>query len=189
MLFLSVDLETTGLNHKECQILEIAAVLADTCNLDSPVESFPVFHRKIFWKQIRGEPYALWINRELIKAIPPEKTDEYIFVHEIWTELANWLEKKGFSDKNKLTLAGKNFGMFDSKFLNEVPIWNWSWFRHRILDPGMLYFNPMRDATVPDSKECIKRAKINWDESKLHTAVDDARLVVELLRHGFRVNN
>ncbi len=188
MKYLSIDLETTGLEPKNCQILEIACILADTTDSQTPVENLPMFHHRVFHKTIRGEPYALWLNAELIKQMPPEKQGIYLFPLEIWQELANWLNKLGFSDKNKLHISGKNFGMFDSKFLDELPVWSWCWFRHRLLDPAMLYFDPLKDDKVPDTKECIKRAGLDWDEKKLHTAVDDARLVIHLLRRGFNVD-
>lgn len=189
MKYLSIDLETTGLCAKDCQILEIACVLADTTDFETLPELLPTFHRRVFHKSVKGEPYALGLNIELIKQMPAEKQGIYVFPHEIWQELSNWLNKLGINSDNKVHIAGKNFAMFDADFLDELPIWSWCWFRHRTLDPAMLYFDPIKDDKVPDTKECIKRCGLDWDEKRLHTAVDDARLVIHLLRRGFHAKS
>ena len=43
MKYISIDIETTGLDPENCQILSIGAVIEDTLN-QLPFEELPTFH-------------------------------------------------------------------------------------------------------------------------------------------------
>jgi len=60
---------------------------------------------------------------------------------------------------------------------------NWVRFRHRVLDPASLYFDPKIDAALPDMKTCMERAGIEGEVA--HTAVHDAKVVIDLLRRKY----
>ena len=65
--------------------------------------------------------------------------------------------------------AGKNFASFDMQFLNRIPQFTkFINFRHRILDPAMLYWQA-GDERLPDSKTCYERS--GHDEEVAHTAL------------------
>lgn len=85
----------------------------------------------------------------------------------------------------KINIAGKNFGNFDSKFLEKLPHHNLLVkFNHRILDPAMLYLDLEKDTeTLPSTETCMKRAGI--DSEVKHTALEDAMNVVRLLRKKY----
>src|SRR5699024_6968893 len=68
MKYISIDIETTGLNPNNCQILSFGAVLEDT-NKNVPVEELPFFHCAILREKIEGEPFALNMNRDLLSKI------------------------------------------------------------------------------------------------------------------------
>ncbi len=81
----------------------------------------------------------------------------------------------------KINVAGKNFGNFDSKFLEKLPHHNLLVkFNHRMLDPTMLYFDPNEDEELPSTDKCMERAGIKGEVQ--HTALEDAIDIVKLLR-------
>lgn len=187
MKFVSVDLETTGLDESYCQILEFGAVIADTTDFDTPVEDLPSLHYRFYYDRLIGDPYALHLNSKIIGDMIKRPSNYlYINIDSLWSSFASWLDGCKFAIEGKVTLAGKNVGSFDRRFLSKVPRWDWRRFHHRYLDPALYFFNPQTDTVLPDTKECIKRAGICWDDFSLHSALNDARLVVELLRKGFQ---
>ena len=68
MRYLSIDCETTGLNHERCQILSLGVVIEDTNNL-IPVGELPSFHCAVLHNEINGEPFALNMNKDLLSKI------------------------------------------------------------------------------------------------------------------------
>jgi oligoribonuclease len=200
MIYVSLDIETTGLDPATCDVLEVGAFLEDTDKL-LPREQLPTFHRYL-WKDIyRGEPYALAMNAHIFKKILELKKSEgvggmYGYDHtltdmtHLWGHFKNWV----FQNKNMwpegsfvnaqptLTVAGKNVAGFDLPFLKNAFMPK---FHHRVIDPGMMYFNPRNDKVPPDLKECKKRAKL--PEVVTHEALDDAWDVIQLVREKFPI--
>jgi hypothetical protein len=86
------------------------------------------------------------------------------------------------SETPRLVVAGKNVAGFDIPFLKQIK-GLFPKFHHRVIDPGMMYFNPCIDEIPPDLKECKKRA--NLPEVVSHEALDDAWDVIQLLRNKF----
>lgn len=68
MKYLSIDIETTGLDPETAQILSVGAVLEDT-NLCLPWKEIPKFNVAILRDEIRGSLRALTINKDLITMI------------------------------------------------------------------------------------------------------------------------
>lgn len=68
MKYISIDIETTGLDPENCQILSIAAVIEDTQNI-KPLHELPYIHLGILRENISGSVFAINMNRELIKTI------------------------------------------------------------------------------------------------------------------------
>jgi oligoribonuclease len=67
MIFISIDIETTGLEKDRYQILSIGAILEDTSK-KLPFDEIPKFHAAILHNEITGSPYALNMNKALIEA-------------------------------------------------------------------------------------------------------------------------
>jgi DNA polymerase III epsilon subunit-like protein len=67
MIFISIDIETTGLQIDRYQILSIGAILEDTSK-KLPFDEIPKFHAAILHNEITGSPYALNMNKALIEA-------------------------------------------------------------------------------------------------------------------------
>jgi len=68
MKYLSIDIETTGLDRENHKVLSIGAILEDTA-LKLPFEECPKFHAAILHHEINGSPYAINLNKELIEYI------------------------------------------------------------------------------------------------------------------------
>ena len=68
MKYISIDIETTGLDPETCQILSIGAVIEDTLN-QLPFEELPTFHGVIKRENVSGSLFALNMNRDLIETI------------------------------------------------------------------------------------------------------------------------
>lgn len=68
MRYVSIDIETTGLNPETCQILSIGAVIEDTNNI-LPLDELPTFHAAIKRDKISGDIYAINMNSNLISII------------------------------------------------------------------------------------------------------------------------
>lgn len=184
--YLSIDLETTGLDSDWCQILEIGAVIEDW---RSPVHELPVFHAFYCHEHIYGEPYALAMNAKILKKIADRKDlsdPNALFLHpsKVTKAFQKFLYDNGFvkgdNDKYKVTVAGKNFGSFDLQFLKRQGLRNIE-FRHRFIDAGALFYNPAIDDVPPNTEECLRRAGMT--PNVLHEAVPDAIDIIKLVRH------
>jgi hypothetical protein len=193
MKYVSIDLETTGLDPDTCQILEIGAVFND----DSlPLALCPIFHRLVWPASglFKGEAYALWMNAHIIKEIHDanaKKVGQDVLVNcgSLQYQLADWLASVGYTRPegkpvSGVVAAGKNFAGFDVRFLRRYEVDRFVTFKHRVIDPGM-YYHQKEDDVPPDTALCLKRA--NLEGSVQHRAVDDAKDVIRLVRTHFGV--
>ncbi len=184
--FLVLDIETTGLNEHKCQILEVGAVVGDYS--DTPVTDLPFWRARFAYDYVVGEPYALRMNAHLIADMVDKPVERdgmlcnYMPVEDFPAVLARFI-RDHMGVGHKPALGGKNVGTFDLRFLRLTPNWFFVPHHHRLLDPAMLFKLP-GETLPPDTPNCIKRAGLEWDSKKLHNAVWDCRLVVELLRIG-----
>jgi hypothetical protein len=55
---------------------------------------------------------------------------------------------------------------------------------HRTIDPANLFWDPLIDRGLPNTKTCMERAGLDGEVA--HTAVEDARVVCKLIRRAFR---
>ncbi len=189
--YLSLDLETTGLDSSWCQILEIGAVWDDW---QRPLEQLNRFHCYVIHDRYQGEPYALWMNAAILKRIadkdkPENREYKFLTPEQAMREL--WFFVRGqvtWDTKNppKIVMAGKNFASFDDRFLEKLPGYDEVKQFHRRIDPGMLYWNPRIDKFPPDTKTCLQRAGINTEVQ--HDAISDALDVIRLIRTSVNIS-
>ena len=194
MKYCSIDIETTGLNPKKCDIVEFAAVLDDLSN-PQPLDKLPRFQTYFQQPTYTGEPYALGMHPVIFKKIADawqkrleenEFGERFMNIADLPCAFKNFLTKNGVPEdpkygRVKITVAGKNAAMFDLPFLKKkIKNWGDVTFLHRVMDPAILYYQP-GDLVLPDSKLCMERAGLAGEVA--HTALDDALMVVRLLRH------
>jgi len=68
MIYISIDVETTGLDPENNQILSIGAIIEDT-QKKLPFEEVPKFNVAVLHHQIMGHPRAITMNKDLIRLI------------------------------------------------------------------------------------------------------------------------
>jgi hypothetical protein len=201
MLYVSIDIETSGLNPNKNQILSFGAIIEDTSKSLS-FEDCPKFYATVIHRNIKGSPKALLMNMDVIKDISDyienDRNDALnnevgnynpIFVETftLTSSFTSFLHANGIKpdsrfQKYKINVAGKNFAAFDMLFLNNVPGWlGFIDIRKRILDPAILYFDVNNDDTLPSLDVCKKRANI--DGNVYHNALLDAWDVIQVLRN------
>lgn len=192
--YISIDIETTGLNPETCQVLEVGAIIDDW--RDDPY-TLPKFRAILKHDSIFGEPFAIQMNAALIKLIatipavkgemaepeisPLDPVNCMFAPHEVTGRFKHFLQKNGISLDVGFQPAGKNFASFDKPFLELcVPRWKRDVkIKHRTIDPGNLYWKPGVEY-IPDSKACKERAGIPGIVA--HTAVEDALDVILEIR-------
>lgn len=172
-MFISLDLETTGLDPRICQVLEIGAYAFGNGPEYSEFQCF-VKHGTIV-----GEARALHMNAEILLKADYEGLSPMFAMN----QLLAWMEKLSASidGGRRHVLCGKNIASFDWQFLLNMPHADTlkSMVRHSFLDAGPLWMEAT-DTTVPSLSECLKRAGMETDVP--HRALEDAKLVARLIQ-------
>ena len=177
MRYISLDVETTGLDPHINQIIEIAAIIDDTNKRGDTIKNLPRFHALIKYSRYFWDEVALKMNWSLMEEILTSKNT--MDVDDLAGNFLKFLQENNWN--GKATFAGKNFGGFDKLFLNYVPCWKEKIpTHHRCFDPGSLYFRSDIDKEIPSLYECAKR--IGIETTNKHRAMDDAEIVIALLR-------
>ena len=130
MKYVSIDIETSGLNHDMNHVLSIGAIIEDTNN-KLPYEELPKFNAIVLQNNIQGSPRAITMNKEIISLMGEylEGTDEvrgvlnnnsgYQFYEEenVIKEFYTFLWCNGFSAMDSLSthVNGKLMPIIDSK--------------------------------------------------------------------------
>jgi oligoribonuclease len=73
MRYLSIDIETTGVEPENDQILSVGVILEDTTK-KLPFHQIPKLHIAILRDRISGSPYAINMNADLIETINSYQT-------------------------------------------------------------------------------------------------------------------
>jgi oligoribonuclease len=211
MRYISIDLETSGLNPERNQILSFGAIIEDT-EKKLPLEECPSFYKLILQREITGSPFALSLNSSEIKDIsefiegshddenlycePDKLTKE--FYDFLWENnmaensemLISDVRHKGekvypmFNSKTKpiyINVAGKNFGTFDKLFLEKLPWWK------KLIKVRSRILDPgilYLDWKNDDQIPSLNMCKgrAGIDGEVSHNALDDAWDVISVLR-------
>jgi oligoribonuclease (3'-5' exoribonuclease) len=175
MPYLAIDLETTGLDVDNHQILEIGAVF--NC-YSKPVIECDVFRRTVHYSaDIVGSPFALAMNAPLLRQIAE---GESVNIRNACADFRDWLNARGIDRDNKVTLLGKNVGSFDWQLLRRAPGFPAAYINYRMLDVGSMYATP--EGISGQAELCEAVAKKHNIPGVEHTAVYDARVSLALAR-------
>lgn len=185
MKYVSIDIETTGLDPETCDVLEFGAVLDD---LENPkaIEDLPKWHCYFVKEAYMGQPYALSMHPHIFRRIAT-KEEGYHYHRPMGFAymFKKFLLENGYEmqeDRVYINAAGKNFAAFDLPFLErKTDLKKHIKIRHRILDPSSMYLR-IGDEALPGTEECLKRA--NLDSTVAHTAIEDAIAVIKLIRYN-----
>lgn len=193
--YLSLDLETTGLDPETHDILSMAMIY-DT-GKGTPEEQ-PYIHIKIKDPQvvglneISGSPVALAMNADLLQELYgwKESTEgEILNIQDAATKIYEFFMEHKIDSDNKVQVAGKNVHVFDLPLLinyfkreleHSVSLFSrtvGNSFHHRALDVGSLYAD-----IFGENVSLSKINKLTGREPVKHTAYEDALDVVYAVR-------
>ena len=177
--YVSVDIETTGLDPDIHSIIEIAAVAWEN---DGPISEQPKFQTLVkLQDDVVWNPYALEMNQKL-KAMIDEGQGIWL-----WTALDSFrlfLESIGVTPENQIHIIGQNFASFDLQFLNKSERWPSDIISYRYFDTGTAY------ATEEGMISLSKLPVPPDSELKVtHRALEDAQVTLYHARKALKQKN
>lgn len=202
MKYAAIDIETTGLDRDQDQILQVAIVVEDTERVGSDgipdILALPTFEGVIRHERISGHPFALAMNADLIEVIAKaprgpnaevELRGRTVRIFDNSDELASgaidFLDAtidtlNGPPYRRDYVAAGKNAAGFDLPFLpGKLRVC----FHHRVIDVGSVALgveaSSWREDRIPGLSELLS---VISNREATHDALEDARDVVRLLR-------
>jgi len=185
-MFVSLDIETLGLDINS-PIIQFGAVVADWSSGEILGE-FETNLRRASYDHC--EPYAMSMHPKILREIADGCC---LHINSLPEAVHKWLLYFGLTNKAlngpKIIVAGKNAAGFDLPRLRH-QCEDWDMYvpcLHRVLDPGMMYWNPLTDKFPPDLKTCLERAglKKNVAHTALADAIDVANLIIHYARNVF----
>lgn len=195
MKFVLIDLETTGIDEENNQILEFGAVIEDT-NKKLPLQKLPMLKCIIKHDMYMGGAFAINMNKRIFDILAKAESirdknqrAEFEFENGIMTldeaimNFVRFIKMYYFENgiEEPINIAGKNFPSFDKLFLDKSPTWKKNVkFERRFIDPAILFVDWNNDKRLPSLDDCLKRAGI--DRSVQHDAVQDCIDVLLCLR-------
>jgi hypothetical protein len=185
MDFLSIDIETTGLDHTRHQMIEFG------CVWDRVGHERVSFRALVLHKDYTFDPYCVTLHTQLFEEINALEevdtlscdgaaTKSVCTPDTLPTNFRCWLEDNGW-DGGKLNITGKNYSSFDADWVGPMLLVAGVPVRRRVLDPAILFVEP-GDDKLPNLDECLSRAGVPVIDADRHTAVYDALCVCLLLR-------
>lgn len=190
--YLSVDIETTGLDPDGSQIIQFGAVYDD---FHTPLDKLPSINLICVDEDdcYTGGSFALNMNRDLMQKISeatewarhnPALPAGFCYLGELVGLVKDWLiAEMGYNpDSDKLVVAGKNYCNFDKLFLNELDFESEINVHHRVIDVGSMFWDHSNHGFVPPGlKTCLKDAGVGGDVT--HDALSDCLDVIKCIRH------
>lgn len=178
MVYLSFDLEATGLREKDL-IIEFACVPFCTKRKQIFEElKYHTFVKCPSFEELKDDldPWVVEHNEGLIR----EAHSNGLEINEFKQSLEKYLSSEDFTnifEKGKATLFGKSMAAIDLPFLNRDLGWDWmrKYFEHRQLDLSSVAYNLIDLGYLP---ERCKSGSALMEElgfgEVAHTALEDA---------------
>jgi hypothetical protein len=178
--YLSIDVETTGINVDKVQILQLAAIWDD----GRPLNELATFNCLVDNGYITyGEHYALQMNHSILERIankPVYKAASEEGIPILTLEEAKFKFRTfvmSCNNNKALFVAGKNAAGFDIPILKNNRFQT-SLFKHRVIDPGSLYLPDFgHPPSLPEINQLLGLADVS------HDALDDCFNVIKVIRH------
>ncbi len=174
--YLSIDVETTGLDRQKVHVLQLAAVYDNGKDMND----LPTFDRVIKWPVItHAEEYAMNLNKKLLQRA--FKKQNIVSISQARKEFIEWLDR--IQPNGKFTAAGKNIQSFDLPIMeNPVNQFSLRRFLVRALDPGSMYTDDFNHIPTLDEINVL-----TGRQAVSHDALDDAWDVVHAIRYKWGV--
>lgn len=169
-MIIAFDLETTGLDPQQDQILQIGAV-----NVADPDQTFM---RYVKHDRYSGNAYALAMNSDILYKC---NSDESVWELTAVRDLTAWLAKQN-PNNEKLVPLGFNVGSFDIAFLNELcrRMLFRSPFHHGAIELGsylMRHFDSVQRITSKSALDHFLNKEV------AHDALQDAKDAAEIFTY------
>jgi oligoribonuclease (3'-5' exoribonuclease) len=174
--YLSLDIETTGLDRQRSLVLQLAAIYDN----GKPLEDLPTFDVVIRWPVITyGEEYAMHLNRHLLEQA--FRKEDVLGLGE--ARLAFLVFLKGVQPRGRITATGKNLAGFDVPILtNPSNDFDLSMINRRILDPGSMFTEEFDHIpSLDELNQFLGRKEV------AHDALSDCWDVVHAIRYKWGV--
>ena len=169
----AIDLETTGLDPRRDQILQIGCVLFDPeRDADAPVGDLPNYSTLVRHERYQGDAYALQMNAAILLRLADRKAEGVRTLTEALDGLRLFLSEH--APGGRPTPLGFNVCAFDVAFLKNVGC---DVFHHRPLELGSMF----ADERGPSNSWDLTASHLGREVT--HDALQDARDAVELYRH------
>jgi oligoribonuclease (3'-5' exoribonuclease) len=171
-MYIAVDIETTGLDPDDNQILEVGAVLHVP---GVSIMECPAFRQAIFHETIIGHHYALTMNADLIANMDRDGVALSVAMKNFF----QWLDREAATGRHNM--VGANVGSFDRQFLKNAPGWVDQAFAHRHLEVGSMFAT---EEGIPSQHDLWMKHKdkIETIVGNEHEALFDARVSLALAR-------
>lgn len=194
MRYVSIDIETTGLNPERHQVLSFAAVVEDTVVV-KPLSELPRLCLYVTreGEDVVGDAKALAMNRQILEHISGRVANppyEYVDEGDVGVVFAAFLREHGFPCQRGangrwgavgVTVAGSNVSSFDVRFLERLPGFVAAVnIGRKAIDPSVFFLDWAEDVWLPGLGECKKRAGLAG--GVVHDALADALDVISLVR-------
>lgn len=205
MKYVSFDVETTGLDTRLDQVLQVAMVAEDSSKPEVPIEELPTFTCLVEHDRYAGSAFALALNAPIFKALADAQPatagykastirGRHTAVWADWgsrgassfdsweAQAAMFLSRVYAGDEGRppaprtVILAGKNVAGFDLQFVTSPSLRKL--FSHRVLDIGSVFADFDKEK-LPSLDEIKADFGIT---TAAHDALDDARDVIRALR-------
>ncbi len=181
---IAIDIETSGLDVRRHNILQIGLVYFDLINRDEDAD-LPIRKELELWPHISDG--ILW-DPDTYKFHQANAGVDYFMRddverssgHVIGAKIRNFISEFYAHDEKPIVL-GKNFGKFDWQFLMRITNTGIDGlFHHSFLDIGNLAFIPGVDKKIPNMKEVLERYEVTQHSG--HTALSDCNAMVDVLQ-------
>jgi len=190
--YISIDLETTGLNLGKSQILQIAAIYDDGTTLVDKLITLNIYiNQQITYVELDAlvmhEKTKIFSKiQEANKAKESKKIGPAIDTFLDFIDVCR--TPNGFGSKYKMTLGGKNASTYDipvlKNWMSEEQLERFNELvYHSVIDVGSIYFQDF--GRIPSLTEILKQLQISHGitrEEVTHNALYDALDVVTAIR-------
>jgi hypothetical protein len=194
MKYLSVDFETTGLDRKRDQVLQIALVEEDSRYPEIPLKDLPCLRLLCKYDRYEGSAFALVMNSRILAVLDKAQIGDTVELDGTsylvtegnntdwewgdgpWRQIKHWLRDRGYSEENKPIIAGENVSSFDFQF---IPDWLQEFFQYRAINAESAKLDWSKDKLEGLEK---RLQKIDPSRKVTHGAYQDALDVIEFLR-------
>lgn len=187
-MYVSIDVETTGLDPKTCQILQIGAVANDHEDLlkcsffEAKIDPTLGVKTGVYGDKIVGERYALSMNQWLLDSKDVQNATNAKERFYRW--LTQFAKVSDGSLEGFIDPIGQNFGKFDWQFLLGLPSFPTYFFGHRFVD--VTSYVATKEGTKSAASELGRVAREYNIPGKPHEAVFDAWCTLALARENLK---